>query len=150
MPSGSPAGGFGGVGGDSWLPVILLGAFAVVGLVLWWIWPKLKARGHAEPQQVPGLGPWPVDPRTISDRESLVKAFEYLSVLQCGTGARTWNHVTIADGLRRVVPSAREIADPLSELYAVARYTPVDEPFPTPFLNDARGYLCRLAGVKPV
>jgi hypothetical protein len=143
-------GGTGSIGGDSWLPVILLGVFAAVGLVLWWLWPRLGLRSAETPRPVPGLGPWPVDPRTIADREALVKAFEYLSVLQCGSGVRTWNHRSIAVGLRRAVPAAGDVAGPLADLYAVARYTPAEEPFPDPFLTDARRYVCRFGGVKPV
>jgi hypothetical protein len=89
-----------------------------------------------------------VDPRHITDREALVKAFEYLSVLVCGRGARVWNHVTIASALERAVPQAEALADPLARLYAVARYTPADEPLPPGAIAEARGYLCDLAGVS--
>ncbi|HET6574340.1 MAG TPA: hypothetical protein VFG68_12090 [Fimbriiglobus sp.] len=148
-PSGSSFGGLGGFSGGagSWLPVVALLVVAAVGLVLWWLWPKLMARGEAVPRPLPGLGPWPVDPRHITDREALVKAFEYLSVLVCGGGARTWNHVTIASALERAVPQAEALADPLARLYAVARYTPADEPLPPGAVAEAREYLCELAGV---
>ena len=149
-PSGSSFGGFGGVNGGagSWLPVVVLLVVAAVGLVLWWLWPKLMAQGEPGPRPLPGLGPWPVDPRHITDREALVKAFEYLSVLVCGGGARVWNHVTIASALERAVPQAEALADPLARLYAVARYTPADEPLPPGAIAEARGYLCELAGVS--
>jgi hypothetical protein len=88
-----------------------------------------------------------VDPRSIADREALIQAFEYLSVLMCGGGARTWNHVTIASALERAVPQAEALADPLARLYAVARYTPADQPLPPGAVAEARGYLCELAGV---
>lgn len=121
---------------------------AAVGLVLWWLWPKLMARGEPGPRPLPGLGPWPVDPRHIADREALVKAFEYLSVLVCGGGARVWNHLTIASALERAVPQAEALADPLARLYAVARYTPAYEPLPPGAIAEAREYLCELAGVS--
>jgi hypothetical protein len=148
-PSGSSFGGIGGFNGgaSSWLPVVILLVAAALGLVLWWLWPKLMAGGEAGPRPLPGLGPWPVDPRTIADREALVKAFEYLSVLVCGGGVRTWNHVTIASALERAVPQAEALADPLARLYAVARYTPADEPLPPGAVAEAREYLCELAGV---
>jgi hypothetical protein len=126
--------------------VLFLGA-AAVGLVLWWLWPKLTGKAADGPRPLPGLGPWPLDPRTITDREALVKAFEYLSVLVCGAGARVWNHVTIAGALERAVPQAEALADPLARLYAVARYTPANEPIPPATIAEARGYLCELAGV---
>jgi hypothetical protein len=145
-PSGGSFSGFGG-GATSWLPVVILGAVAALALVLWWLWPLLTRTARGDPQPLPGLGPWPVDPRSIADREALVKAFEYLSILVCGGDARVWNHLTIAAELRRAVPDAADIADPLARLYAVARYTPAAEPLPPGAIANARRYLCRLAGV---
>lgn len=145
-PSGSSFGGING-GTGSWLPVVILLVVAALGLVLWWLWPKLMAGGEPGPRPLPGLGPWPVDPRAIADREALVKAFEYLSVLVCGGGVRTWNHVTIASALERAVPQAEALAEPLARLYAVARYTPAGEPLPPAAIAEAREYLCELAGV---
>jgi hypothetical protein len=116
--------------------------------VLWWLWPKLTAAREDGPRPLPGLGPWPVDPRRIADRDGLVRAFEYLSVLLCGQGVRTWNHVAIAAALERAVPQADALAGPLAKLYALARYTPADEPLPPAAIAEARGYLCDLAGVS--
>jgi hypothetical protein len=152
MPSAGSApsvGDLGSAGGTSWLPVVMLAVIAGVGLLLWWLWPKLLAGRAGGPRPLTGLGPWPVDPRTIADRAALVKAFEYLSVLRCGTGAKVWNHVTIADELRRAVPEVGDLAGPLARLYAVARYTPAAEPLADADLVEARGHLCRLAGVSP-
>lgn len=140
---GSPA------AGGSWLSVILLGVFAAVAIVLWFLWPMLTGKTDDAPVPLPGLGPWPVDPRTIRDREALIKAFEYLSVKTCGGAAKVWNHLTIAEGLRATVPTAGELAEPLARLYAVARYTPADEPLPPNAIPDARRHLCTLAGVSP-
>jgi len=145
--SGPSFSGFNG-GEGSWLPVILFVAVLGGALLLWWIYPKLIG-GDSGPRPIPGLGPWPVDPRTINDRAALVKAFEYLSVLLCGGGARTWNHLTIAEEFRRQMPQAEAIAEPLAWLYAAARYTPANEPLPPGSLELARVYLCDLAGVKP-
>ena len=69
------------------------------------LWPRLVGTRSGDPRLLAGLGPWPVDPRTIADRAALVRAFEYLSVLRCGTGAKVWNHVTIAAELRRLYPN---------------------------------------------
>ncbi len=149
-PDATSFGGFGsvgGVGGDSWLPVIVLAVVMAVALVLWWLWPRIVGL-RDEPRPLPGLGPWPIDPRSIADREGLVKAFEYLSVLVCGAGAKVWNHVTIATALERAVPQADALADPLARLYAVARYTPANEDLPPGAIAEARQYLCELAGVR--
>ena len=81
-------------------------------------------------------------------RENLIVAFEYLSVLSCGYGAKNWNHITIANELRRVVPEADPIADELGELYALARYTPAEQTLPPHVIPDARQFLCELAGVR--
>jgi hypothetical protein len=146
-PSGSPS--FSVPGGGSWLPVILLGAVAVVGVALFWLWPRLTGTRDDQPTPVPGLGPWPVDPRSITDRDGLVRAFEYLSVMLHGTAARTWNHRTIAEAFLRNVPNAAVGADELAEAYAVARYTPADQPMTAEQVAAARRHLCRIAGVRP-
>lgn len=136
-------------GGGSWLPVILFVAVAAVGLVLFWLWPRLTGAAAGKPAPVAGLGPWPIDPRSIADRDGLVRAFEYLSVLVNGADARTWNHRTIADGFRRNVPGAAGAADELATAYALARYSPAGQPVPAEVVAAAREHLCRIAGVGP-
>ena len=146
----SGRGGFGppsaeGLGAVGIVFLALVGA-AVVGLFFWKVLPVI--REGRSPRPLPGQGPWPVDPRAIRTREQLVMAFEYISVLECGDRARTWNHVTIADGLRTAVPASASYADALARLYAVARYTPEAEPLSDATVGEARAYLCRLAGVS--
>lgn len=135
------------VGEGSWLSVILLVVVSVGAIVLWRFWPRIAGSRANGPQPLPGLGPWPLDPRTIADRDGLVRAFEYLSVLVCGHGARTWNHVAIADALRRTVGHSEDAAEPLARLYALARYSPIADPLPPDAIAEARSHLCRLAGV---
>ncbi len=146
----SGRGGFGppsaeGLGAVGIVFLAIIGA-AVVGLFFWKVLPVI--REGRTPRPLPGQGPWPVDPRAIRTREQLVMAFEYISVLECGDRARTWNHVTIADGLRTAVPASASYADALARLYAVARYTPEAEPLSDATVGEARAYLCRLAGVS--
>lgn len=134
--------------GSSWAPVALLvlvaaGAFAVFVARPWWT----GRMGNATPTPVPGLGPWPLDPRTVTSRDALVRAFDYLSVLTLGAEARQYNHVTIAGELRRRVPAADDVADELGRHYALARYTPPGDPIPEADIAAARAALCRLAGV---
>jgi hypothetical protein len=134
--------------GSSWAPVALLvlvaaGAFAVFVARPWWT----GRTAGATPTPVPGLGPWPLDPRTVTSREALVRAFDYLSVLTLGAEARQYNHVTIAGELRRRVPAADDVADELGRHYALARYTPPGDPIPEADIAAARAALCRLAGV---
>lgn len=141
---GTPsAGSLGTVG----IVILSLIAAVVIGLFIWKVLPVLR-EGYA-PRPLPGHGPWPVDPRSIRTREQLVKAFEYLSILECGDQARSWNHVTIADALRQLVPDSAAYADALGRLYSVARYTPEAEPIDAVTIAEARGYLCQLARVSP-
>lgn len=154
-PQSSGGSGFGGGGGSfdlssgAWPVVIFVAVLvlAVGGFVLWRYWPQIRARMNG-PKPVAGLGAWTIDPRDVKDRETLVKAFDYLSVLICGDGARVWNHMTIADAFRENVPGAAPFADPLARLYALARYSPANEPINPADIAEARGYLCRLAEVQ--
>ena len=102
------------------------------------------------PRPVPGLGPWPLDPRQVQTRADLVRAFEYLSVLLNGDPARAYSHEAAAAALREAVPGAADAAGPLAHAYALARYTPSDRPLSVGQIADARDHLCRLAGVSPV
>ena len=92
------------------------------------------------------LGPWPVDPAAIQTRTQLVQAFEYLSLLRLGSGARSWNHLQIAAGLGDNSDS-REAADQLASLYEQARYVPGAESLSPAAAQTARRTLTVLAGV---
>jgi hypothetical protein len=149
-PSSMNMPGFTGVsGGGSTGALVGFVVVAMLGIALWWLWPMWKRGSQTDPQALPGLGPWPVNPRKIADRETLIKAFEYLSVLLCGQPAMNWNHVTIAQQLLERVPNSAGIADQLAQVYAIARYTPQDQPLPDKVIQEARTYLCQLAGVRP-
>ena len=156
LPGGSklPSLGFNGfsVGGVSGLgnigfALVIAAAVALVAFLIWKYAPALGLARARLPKPLPGLGPWPIDPRAIADRDGLVKAFEYMSVLLCGDGARVWNHATIAEALREGVPSAAPFAEPLAKLYALARYAPLSDELSGDAIAEARGYLCQLAGV---
>ena len=139
----------GGDGAGTWLPVILFVAILVVALIAWRFWPGGESKERSVASAVQRLGSWPVDPRTIANREDLVRAFEYLSVLLCGSAAKVWNHHTIAAALRAKLPESEAYADELAHLYELAKYTSVGEPLPATALADARRCLCQLAGVTP-
>jgi hypothetical protein len=143
---GGLGGGFAGLG-TAGLVIVGLIAAAVIAFLVYRYWPAIAAL-RRPPTPLPGAGPWPIDPRDVNDRESLVRAFEYLSVFICGDGARVWNHVTIAEAIRENVPGAAGIAGPLARLYAVARYTPAREEIAPADIAEARRYLCQLAGVS--
>lgn len=139
-------GGVGGLGTFGIVVAVLVLA-AILAFLLWKYAPQLGLSRSNSPKPLPGLGPWPIDPRTIADRAGLIRAFEYISVLLCGDGARVWNHATIAEALWDSVPAAAPFAEPLAKLYAVARYTPLSEELSPGAIAEARGYLCQLAGV---
>ena len=76
-----------------------------------------------------------------------MKAFEYLSVLICGPGARTWTHSTVADELTALAATHGGAALKLARLYELARYAPLDEPLTRAELIEARRLVCDLAGM---
>jgi hypothetical protein len=140
-------GGVGGLGG-SWTPLVVLLLLAA-GVFMWFKLRNLRAaaaRGAA--LAAAGLGPWPVDPRRITTREDVVKAFEYLSVLICGPAARTWTHGTIAAALADVAARDPRAGSGLARLYELARYAPLDEALTNAELAEARTLACSLAGVS--
>ena len=153
-PSAPNIGGFGGVGlaglGTVGTVIFALIFAAIIGFLIWKFMPLVKELRNRTPKALPGQGPWPIDPRTIRDREGLVLAFEYLSILVCGNGAVVWNHLTIAEALRDALPHVEHLAEPLARLYAVARYTPLREEIPESAYAEARHCLCQLAGVSEV
>lgn len=136
-------------GGDSWWSVAIFMSVLVAALVLWWVWPKLN--GHANrnggPRPLTGQGPWPIDPRDIHDRPTLVKAFDYIASSLYGSDATAWNHRTIAEKIRQNYAHAAINSDQLSDIYAEARYRPTDEGLAEGAIRSARSSLCKLAGV---
>lgn len=137
--------------GSMQVPVLLLLLIlaAIVAAVVWWKWGSLLQRRQAVGVSE-ASGGWPLDPREINTREDVVKAFEYLSVLICGAGAKTWTHSTIADELGALAVSEPETALKLARLYELARYAPLDEPLTRAELLEARRLVCELAGIDEI
>jgi hypothetical protein len=147
--SGSSGGfDFGSGGSGGWLPLLLLAALLIGGLLAWKLLYFRTPPSAAGGFDLSGLGPWPVDPRAISTREELVKAFEYLSVMICGPAARMWTHGTIAAALADLATTHSEAAMILARLYELARYAPLDEPLTRAEIGEARRLVCGLAGVS--
>jgi hypothetical protein len=140
--------GFGNFGfGGSYFPLVVLGII-VLGILLWVLVKNLREAPATPAFVTDGLGPWPIDPRTINTREDVVKAFEYLSVLICGPSAKMWTHNTIADALAELAATHGETAEMLARLYELARYAPLDEPLTRDELMEARELVSGLAGVS--
>jgi hypothetical protein len=152
--SSSPRSGSGGVDfgvpglEGSVLPLIILAALIVGGLLLWKFLYFRNPRPAGPAFELAGLGEWPIDPRAIATREDLVKAFEYLSVMICGPAARMWTHSTIASALADLATTDSEAAMILARLYELARYAPLDEPLTPAEIEEARHLVCQLAGVS--
>jgi hypothetical protein len=136
-------------GADTWSSLLWLVTVVVVGgaVLSVLLWQRTRAARAAEAAWK--LGPWPVNPATVSTREDLVRAFEYLSLLLLGRVALTWNHLEIAARLGGARASAERLraAAQLAALYEQARYAPPHEALPGSELAAARRDLCLLAGV---
>lgn len=138
--------GFGGGGAAAAIPAVIVIAVIVAIALAWWFWPQIAAARAAKREPTIKL-PENFDPRGVQDRQSLVKAFEILSMLLCGDAAKVWNHATIGAALKKFMASDPTGADRLAVLYALARYTPSSEPLSPESVIEARRTLCRLAGV---
>lgn len=145
---GSPSfGGFGGGDGPGGLILLIIVGGLMIALLLYWRKYMADPTAAIEPRPLPGQGPWPIDPREVRDRETLVRAFEYVSVMICGENVKTWNHVRITEALADVGPELAKSALPLARLYALARYLPPEEAMAETEIAEARNHLCQLAGV---
>jgi len=142
----------------AWQGLLAGVVIGLIGIMLWGIVFRGSPRNEAEQARLE-LGPWPVNPAAVANREELVKAFEYLSLLWLGSTARNWNHETIAEQLaKQSKPAAmaaplcdpdgqRHAAGELAALYERARYAPAAEPLPEEALLAARRDLAFLAGM---
>jgi hypothetical protein len=130
----------------SWWSVVILVLVAGGGLVLWWLWPRLM-QGGATKEADAAAPKFDIDPNGVIDRETLIKVFETLSLSLIGEDAKVWTHSTLGHALREFLATNPSAADRLAVIYALARYTPTDEPFPPGNLQEARAHLGTLAGV---
>jgi hypothetical protein len=164
----------GGPFAGSAVPVLALAGFAcLAALFAWWLGRERGlVGGRRQPEWV--LGPWPVNPDQVASRTDFVQAFEYLSLLQLGPEARSWNHRTIQTRLanpnaaakatllpepkrRRTITETGQVFDDplrplvvgeLASLYEQARYAPPADILSDEALRTARRDLCLLAGVS--
>jgi hypothetical protein len=127
-----------------------LAAIALVAFLTWRILSHLGAAKHDEWKAGKGghagwrLGPWPVQPQSIKSRDDVVRAFEYLSVLQLGPDALTWNHLDIALALGRRFPALADNALELGGHYEQARYAPASEAMSPTSVRTARDGILRM------
>lgn len=129
--------------------LLWLGVVGVIGYLMWKV--MTLAREESASARARRLGDWPVDPRSISTRGELVKAFEYLTLLLLGFEACTRNHVEIAHEFADCKTSNPDLqrleAEILAWHYEQARYAPESEVLSETDLVESRRALCYLAGV---
>src|SRR5262249_47471688 len=71
--SSGGGGGFGfGDGSAAWIPFAILGV-AILAVFIWIAMKNMRGREATAAYATEGLGPWPVDPRSINTREDVVK-----------------------------------------------------------------------------
>lgn len=147
-------------GGSSrnWQGVLAGVVLGLVAVILWNVVLRNSRRANGAQARFK-LGPWPVDPAAVANREQLVRAFEYLSLLWLGAAARNLNHEMIAaqlgqktkpegDAAPLLDPVAQQhAAETLASLYERARYAPATELLPDEALRTARRDLTFLAGL---
>jgi hypothetical protein len=143
-------------------------SFVILGLLVVGILAAALIAGRTTlgRRQDPGwiLGPWPVNPAAVLNRDDLVQAFEHLSLLRLGPDSRNWNHRVIADHLLDPIPERRSeekksvrgqgsriqpAVTELASLYEHARYAPPDEVLSEQAVLAARRHLRLLAGDVP-
>ncbi len=142
LPVGGPSSGT-EVGGQVIAWVVAGVAFAIIG---WTLLGKQGAGGPAG-ESAAALGPWPVEPEAVANREDVVRAFEYLAVLRLGPAGRMCNHLDVAARLAGGVDDPRRnAAGELARLYERSRYAPDAAPLGESDLAAARRDLTLLAG----
>jgi hypothetical protein len=131
--------------------VLGLAAVGLVAFLTWRILSHLGAVNHDDWARAGldgrggwRLGPWPVQPESISTRDDVIRAFEYLSVLQLGPSALTWNHVDIAFALGQRFPALSASALQLGTHYEQARYAPASEAMSPASVRTAREDVLRM------
>jgi hypothetical protein len=126
---------------------------AVVGLVLWRLYSGMlnRRRQKQGPNWAEGdpasAGHRSLDLSLLKSREDLIRAFEQLSLVKLGSGARSWNHLHLAAGLGGKLNEHRQLANHLAFLYEQARYAPGDGSLSPDALRIAHRELAILAGV---
>ncbi|HLW65352.1 MAG TPA: hypothetical protein VKS79_08545 [Gemmataceae bacterium] len=140
---GAPSGGAMLELGKAGSIIVTLLVLLIGGFVLWRFLLKPLSQVRIKPSEN-GVNDWPVNPWLIRTREELVKAFDYLALLKCGTPAKMWHHHEVADHLGEEAQKAQ--AENLAGVYEQARYSPPPEIIPEPVMDRARQDLCLLAG----
>jgi hypothetical protein len=136
-------------GGDDSLakPLLVLAAVVVAVIVI-------RRYGLFRPERAARSGSQAaltalVDPNAVADRETLVKAFESITLHAIGGESVTWNHRTIADEFGRRVAENREAAEEAARLYEMARYAHPSESLPPEAFAAARRCLGQLREARP-
>lgn len=136
--------------GEGWTPALL--SLLMLGTIVLFLCKsgfRLQSAGSGKGDEW-RLGSWPVSPGSVSTRQDVIRAFEYLALLCFGPAAAACHHRTLAEGLAeqdRNNPGRRQASEMLAWLYEQARYAPAEDALSAEQLSDARHALCLLAGV---
>lgn len=141
MPEGLRSiGGPSGIGSDdtpSVYPVLLaIAAIAIIAALI----VKRSRRTRSRDHFADGLQTEPVDVNTITDRATLIRAFEQTARSVFGRSADFWNHARIAESLAHR-PELAAAAHDAGKLYCLARYAPPDEKLDSAHFELARQQL---------
>ena len=87
-----------------WITVSLVGV--LIGLA-WYL--RRRYRGPASMQAALAAVPavWPVAPESVSTKDELIRAFEYVSLVQLGLELESQHHPCLAEGLGGAEPAER-------------------------------------------
>ncbi len=136
---------------SGWMPAIL--CVLMLGVLVVFLCKWTAKSPAASEKETWRLGSWPVWPDSVSTRQDIIRAFEYLALLCLGPTAGTCHHRELAERLAEQDSgnsSRRQAVETLAWLYEQARYAPADESLSEGELSDARQALCLLAGVTAV
>ncbi len=134
-----------------WMPAIL--CVLMLGVLVVFLCKMAAKSPAASEEETWRLGSWPVSPDGVSNRQDIIRAFEYLALLCLGPTAGTCHHRELAERLAEQDSgnsSRRQAVEILAWVYEQARYAPADESLSEGELSAARHALCLVTGVTAV
>jgi hypothetical protein len=123
----------------TWILALMILALILARIVRW---PR---RSQSAAMVRPEIGPWPVQPGSVSTRAELVLAFDYLALWTLGLRVKSWNHHAVATLWIEQAPACAASAASLARLYEQARYTDGAEMLPEAERDLARQSLRKIA-----
>jgi len=126
--SAESSGDGGEIGGVGTVLLAIIGVLGA-GFIAWLLWNRRKEALAALAKANAEKAKHTINLDGVKDRETLVQAFDYVSIEKGGEEARHWHHADAGKNLH---------AEPLAELYAKARYLPQSEDLSPDEYDQAR------------